>query len=135
MAGTHLREVIVYDTQPRSSRMSMKRKNSSLVSIDSACALMPVRIEKSDWERVSLVAVGTGRGRVSNEMSEDAKIDGRADVLLTGKAARDASLESLDLVKNECRPLAGEIVGGVVATAMLGAGAVTVCQVTISKIK
>jgi len=117
--------------------MFMKRKNSSLVSIDSACALMPVRMEKSDWERVSLVAVGTGRGRVRDDMSEGLKIEeieGRTDVLPTDKAACDASL---DLAKSECRSLAGDTVGGDVVTATLRAlaEAVTVCRVEVSKNK
>lgn len=134
MASTHLREVMLYDTQPSSSRMSMKRKNSSLVLIESACALIPVRMEKSDWERVSPVTVGTGRGCVSDEMFEEVKIEGRTGVLPTDKAACDASLV---LVKNECRPRAGESVGGEsdVVTATLGAEAVTVCRVTINNIK
>jgi hypothetical protein len=80
----------VYDTQPSSARMSMKRKNSSLVSIDSTCTLMPVRVEKSDWERVSPVMVGTGRGCVSDEMSEEVKGEGPKDVLPMDKATRDA---------------------------------------------
>ena len=66
---------MLYDTQPSSARMSMKRKNSSLVSIDSACTLMPVRMEKRDWERVSPVIVGTGRGCVSDEMSEEVEVE------------------------------------------------------------
>jgi hypothetical protein len=82
VARTHLREVVLYDTQPSSSRMSMKRKTSP-VSIDSACTLMPVRMEKSDWERVSPVTVGTGRGCVSDEMSEEVKVEVRTDVLPT----------------------------------------------------
>jgi len=112
----------------------MKRKNSSLVSIDNTCTLMPVRVEKSDWERVPVnpVTVRTGRGCVSNEMSEEVEADGWADVLLTDKAAHEASL---DLVKNERRSLAGKSMGGDVATAMLGMEAVTICQVMIDEIK
>jgi hypothetical protein len=71
--------------------MSMKRKNSSLVSIDSTCTLMPVRVEKSDWERVSPVMVGTGGGCVSDEMSEEVKGEGPKDVLPMDKASRDAA--------------------------------------------
>jgi hypothetical protein len=47
---------------------------------------MPVRVEKSDWERVSPVMVGTGRGCVSDEMSEEVKGEGPMD-----KATRDAA--------------------------------------------
>jgi len=53
----------------------MKRKNSSLVSIDSACTLMPVRMEKRDWERVGPVIVGTGRGCGSDEMAEEVEVE------------------------------------------------------------
>ena len=84
VARTHLREVMLYDTQPSSSRMSIKRKNLSRVSIDSVCTLIPVRIEKSNWERVSPVTVaGTGRGCVSDETSlaGEVKVKGQADVL------------------------------------------------------
>jgi hypothetical protein len=82
---------MLYDTQPSSVRMSMKRKNSSLVSIDSTCTLMSVRVEKSDWERVSPVMVGTGRGCVSDEMSEDVKGEGPNYVLPMDKATRDVA--------------------------------------------
>ena len=79
MVRTHLHEVILYGTQPSSSDTSMKRrnlgKNSSSVSIDSTCTLMPVGMEKSDWERAS-PTVGTGRGCVSDEMSEEVKAAG-----------------------------------------------------------
>jgi hypothetical protein len=93
---------------------------------------MPVRMEKRDWEHVSPVTVGTGKGCVSDEMSEGAgvKVEGWTDVLLVDKAARDASL---DLMKNERRSLAGKSVGGDVMTATLGAEAVTVCQITNNK--
>lgn len=95
---------------------------------------MPVRVEKSDWERVPVnpVTVGTGRGCVSDEMSEEVEADGWADVLLTDKAAREAPL---DLVKNECRSLAGKSVCGDAATvtATLGTEAVTICQVMIDE--
>jgi hypothetical protein len=36
---------------------------------------MPVRMEKSDWERVSPDTVGTGRGCVNDEMSEEVKVE------------------------------------------------------------
>jgi hypothetical protein len=84
---------------------------------------MQVKMEKSDWERTSPVTVGIGRGCVSNETSEEVKVEGWTDVLLTDKAARDAADASLDLVKNKHRSLAGKTVGGDVVTAMLGAEA------------
>jgi len=52
----------------------MKRKNSLLVSIDSACTLMLVRMEKSDWEHVSPVIVKTDRGCVSDEMFKEVEV-------------------------------------------------------------
>ena len=69
------------------------------------------------------VTAGTGRGCVSDEMSEDevpVKVEGcqRADALLADKAGRDASLDS---VKNKRRsPVpAGKRVGADVVTARL----------------
>lgn len=103
--------------------------------------MIPVRTEKSDWERVGLpvspvtLAVGTGTGCVSDssdEMSDRVKVEGWADLLPAEKAGRDASV---DLVKNERRSLAGKNVGGDVAATTLGAAAVTVCKAKINKIK